>query len=320
MADDFRKFDDHGFPIPPRYEDLKFHDEDSPPRSKINMRAKRWLLMLLLAGIVVPIVFGPRILASGRRLVAEWLASQAWQKYYDGNFDSALADLNDAIEWDPTSRTLYWQRAICHEAMNELEGSLADWNKHLELLESSRIRRRERFERTLEKVQAYSRRSWIHVRLGHRADALADASRSVDLLPNPVTWNARAYGRAILGVELEEGLADVENALRQSVDAPSYLDTRGYLLHLLGRNEAALADMNRAILIVKQAKVVNFNQQIRRSDNREVIQQRQETDESLAVMYHHRALIYKQLGREQEAEKDFSESKALGYDPAKGIL
>jgi tetratricopeptide (TPR) repeat protein len=320
MADDFRKFDDHGFPIPPRYEDLKFHDEDSASRPKVNMRVKRWLLLALLVGIIVPIVFGPRILASGRNLVARWLAGQAEQKYYDGNLEGALADLDDAIEWDPTLRNLYWRRAICREAVNDLEGCLADWNKLVELLESSRIRPREKFERLVEKVQAYSRRSWIYVRLGQKESALADATRGVELLPNAVTWNTRAYSRAVLGVELEAGLADIEKAMQQGGESPNYLDTRGYLLHLLGRNEEALTDMNRAILPTEREKTIYSTRNMRRMSKRELKNQLQEIDHSLAVMYHHRGLIYKQLGRTQEAEKDLSESEALGYDPDNGVF
>jgi tetratricopeptide (TPR) repeat protein len=320
MADDFRKFDELGFPIPPRYEDLKFQDDDSPPRSKINMRAKRLLLVLLLAGIVVPIVFGPKILAAGRHLVAEWLASQAEQKYYEGDLAGALNDLDDAIQWDPTSRNLYMLRAVCREAMNELEGSLEDWNKHIELLEKMKTRLRGRPQHSANLARAYRSRSWIHVRLEHKEKALADATHAVDLFSSPDMWNARAYGRAILGTELDDALADIEKAIQQGGPMPEFLDTRGYVLHLLGRDEAALEDMNRAILITEQKKNLYSARKSPRMSDRDFIRLQQEIDNSLAVMYHHRGLIYKGLGRDLDADKDLSEAKTLGYDPARGVM
>ncbi len=320
MAEDFRKFDDQGFPIPPRYEDLKFHDDEPGPRPKVSIRAKRWLLVILVVVVVVPVVFGPKLLTLGRSYVAEWLGSQAWQKYSDGNLTGALVDFNEAIEWDPNSRILYLQRAICHEEMNELESSIVDLNKHIELFFSSKMRRRERAERIHELVQSYSQRSWIHVRLGHKEDALSDANLAVDLMSNAVTLNARAYARGVLGVELQEGLIDVETALQQAGEEPSYLDTRGYLLHLLDRNDEALRDMNQALAAIEQQKSTYLRAPVRRFNQRDFERQLQEIDQSLAVMYQHRGLIYQKLGREQEADKDLRNAKDLGYDPAKGVL
>jgi tetratricopeptide (TPR) repeat protein len=91
---------------------------------------------------------------------------------------------------------------------------------------------------------------------------------------------------------------------------PEMLDTRGYLLHLLNRNEEALADLQRAIDRLKN----DFNQDPFDSLKRMQIRR------SLAVMYHHRGLVFEQLGRTAEAEQDRKHGDRLGYDPQHGVL
>jgi tetratricopeptide (TPR) repeat protein len=320
MAGDFRKFDAQGFPVPPRFEDLQFFDSEPVRRPNVSIKAKRWLVLVLVAAIVVPIVFGPKILSQGRKLFANWLANRAMQKYDEGNFAGAIADLNEAIEWSPKSRDLFAHRADCHEKLDELEDSLADWNKSIELHDSDGNRRRGRAQRTIEIANSYARRSWVYVRLGRKDEALADADRAVERFRHPMMLNARAYARAILGDKLAEGLADVEEALQRDGSNSSYLDTRGYLLHLLGRNEEALAEMNQALAVAESVKGSYLRGQSRRLNERAFERELRDIDESLAVMYHHRGLIYQKLGRDAEAEKDLRSAKDFGYDPAKGVM
>ena len=157
----------------------------------------------------------------------------------------------------------------------------------------------------------YALRSWIYVRSGQARQALDDANKAVELSPTPDNLNARAYARAILNVELTDGLTDIQKALDEYGGAdPELLDTRGYLLHLLNRNDEALDDLQRTIDMLLKARRYYLNDQIRQAEVRR----------SLAVMYHHRGLIYQQLGQKENADRDLGHGERLGYNPAAGVF
>jgi tetratricopeptide (TPR) repeat protein len=312
MAADFRQFDEHGFPIPPRFSDLKYHDEDQPPaRSKASLRAKRLVMLAILAGVILPIVLGPRILSMGRDLLAQWLFSRAQQRFVQGDNAGALADLNRAIDWNPSDWMLYLLRAKVFAKMDQLDESLADYTELMNLLNGNRpgLRRQRGVHRLGLLTEALIGRSWVNVRLKRNGQALDDANRAVQIAPTAVTWNSRAYVRAILNTELDDGLADINRALALDQDNPEFLDTRGYLLHRLGRHDEALADMNRALAQLDQFDGAVLEQAARL-----------ELDHNLAVMFHHRGEIYQKLGQKDKAEVDIRRGENLGYDPAHGVF
>ncbi len=87
MATEFRQFDEHGFPLPPRFDDLKFRDDEAAPRRRtISLKTKRFVLLVVFLGILLPVIFGPEILTAGKEGFAHWLSSRAEQKYWDGNY------------------------------------------------------------------------------------------------------------------------------------------------------------------------------------------------------------------------------------------
>jgi tetratricopeptide (TPR) repeat protein len=279
-------------------------------------------------------VLGPKLLDQGKALLADWHASRASQKSDVGDFSGAIEDLNEAIGWNPRSQAYFAQRAICREELNDLEGSVADWNKSIELLQGKQVRRGERISRRMELVEAYRRRGWVNVRLKRTDAALEDMDTAIQSIPNQAffrdprvydelvasLWNARAYTCAVLNVKLKEGLADIDRALEQVNGDPSFLDTRGYLLHLLGRNEEALKDMNSAIDTYEEIKRRSLQWKVPRASEHRFQRELQRIDESLAVMYQHRGLILERLGRQQEADKDFADAKTFGYDPKLGVF
>jgi tetratricopeptide (TPR) repeat protein len=312
MAADFRQFDEHGFPIPPRYSDLKFHDEDPPAaRPKASLRTKRLVMLAILLGIVVPIVLGPRILATSRDFVAQWLFSRAQQRFFQGDNVGALADLNRAIDWNPNSSILYLLRAKVRSKMDQLDDSLADYTELVNLLNGNKpgLRWQRGVHRSGLLAEALMGRSWVNVRLKRNRAALDDASGAVQFAPNATTWNSRAYVRAVLNVELEDGLADINRALAIDPGNTEFLDTRGYLLHRLGRDKEGLEDMNRALAQWNQFDRAEMDQAARL-----------ELDHSLGVMFHHRGEIYQTLGEKDKAEVDIRRGENLGYDPAHGVF
>lgn len=319
MAADFRKFDEHGFPLPPRFEDLKFHDDEPKKRPKVSLRAKRWVLILLVVLVIVPALFGKKLLNQARGLVADWLSDQAMQKLMEGDVPGALADMNQAVNWSPTKWELFARRAGLREDLNDVEGSLDDWTNAIDIYKRKKLRGNERGQRSGMLSEFHSKRCWLYVRLGRSKEAMKDANYAVELNPSPQSLNTRAYARAVLKIdsELADGLRDVDEALRQTGRDANMLDTRGYLLHLLGRNEEAKADMDSAISMIEQKREQERLQIVgHRSPGRWL----HRFDDALAVMYQHRGLIHQQLKNEKEAERDLRRAEDLGYDPAKGVL
>jgi tetratricopeptide (TPR) repeat protein len=310
MATEFRQFDEHGFPLPPRFDDLKFHDEEAPPgRPNISIKTKRLVLLVIFLGILVPVIFGPGILTAGKEGLAHWLSSRAEQKYWDGNYAGALADVNWAIGWSPHSRELYFLRAQCREKVHDLSGSLADWNETISMAKSS-----------VELSLFHSCRSWIYLRLERFHEAIDDASQAVKFSPTAGNLNTRAYVRAIANMELPDALADINKALAEGGDDNAeFLDTRGFILHLTDQNEEALKDLDRAI---KSTERFKLTLQLQRNgfDHRSWVAQIKETNHSLAVMYHHRGLVQDKLGNKEDAQHDLQRGEQMGYNPAQGVL
>jgi tetratricopeptide (TPR) repeat protein len=190
---------------------------------------------------------------------------------------------------------------------------------------------------------AYSGRSVALQRLNRHREAIDDLTRAIELSPDndPTPRNNRAYARAIAGIELDEGLADVEQALKrvqQDLDdlnaVPNlpnhfrlrrfqirpqtmpqhekamYLDTRGTLYLLKGRYAEALRDLDEAIQLAEESARMTFDPSPR---------SQRHTAQELSVMYHHRGQIHQMLGHVQEAQADLGKGQELGYDPAHGV-
>jgi tetratricopeptide (TPR) repeat protein len=310
MPSEFRQYDEHGFPRAPRFEALMQSDEP-PRRPMLSVRAKRLILAAVVVGIVIPLVFGSQLLSFGRDLITQWHSSRAQKKIQDHDYAGAVDELSSAIEWSPDDLELRCRRAFCRAEQRDLPGSIADWSESIRLVEAAtKLPLAQQHFVEVNRVglaSLYAERGWVYVRLGETQHALDDVNKAVELHPSPENLNSRAYSRAILKVELDEGLKDIQKALDETGDNdPEMLDTKGYLLHLLNRNGEALEDLNQAI---DRLEPLQFDP-LRRAQIQLI----------LAVMYQHRGLIYKELKQADKATSDFKQAARYKYDPASGVL
>jgi len=116
-------------------------------------------------------------------------------------------------------------------------------------------------------------------RLNHRAEAIADFSKAIEVEPrNPANWEGRAEVHNELK-QWDKALADYSKALDLEGDSARLRSARGLVYGKLSKWEFALADFNRAMILEPESKI--FRQD--------------------------RADTYSALGRWQEAVDDYTE-------------
>lgn len=282
------------------------------PRTWRSSTAWRWTLRvsLVLAGMAIVAIFG--LLTGGKRELANVSLAYAYGNYSDGDLPGAIGWLDQGIAWFPDDSMLFFTRAQFREESHDLEGSLADYNRVIELAPDFAL--------------AYSERSRVYQRMDRHAEAIADLERARDLRPTGEAspLNDLAYGRALAGVDLEQGLAEIQQAIEQeknSREIYSFLDTRGLLYHLLGRNEEALVDLNRAIELAESARGKDLaraaEQKLRET---QMAWLKQMLDRPLAVLYHHRSEVHRALEHAEQADFDLRRGDELGYSRELGVF
>lgn len=302
----------------------------APPLRWWQNRGTRVAMLAAGAVLFLALALWPVARGLSRVVMARWWHAQADAHALAGNYKQAVADMDQAIAMAPTNLNYYAERAKFRLEAGDFTGSLADY-EHI-------IKANPGY------ADAYAYRSRVAQRQGRYADAVPDLTKALELstATEPEPWNNRAYGRALAKVELPEALTDVERALKllklQKPKVPdsaknaellrsyydrteaSYLDTRGYVHHLLGNQEQALADLNRALDLQENCRklfVAAAEKAELAAPQLDLL--RKEFDHVDAVMLHHRGLVQQALGHEKEANADLQWAEELGYNPAAGV-
>lgn len=315
MAPTPPQLDEHGFPVPPTFDDGR-----ASRRRRASPRAVLWLLLLVFVGLLV----GGIAKSGGWQDVKDWFAemllNRARQKFVlSDDTAGALADLERAAALSPDDPNIYELSAGIKLELNDLDGALKDYDRVIQL--NGRY------------AAAFAGRSVVYQRLKRHREAIDDLTQVIKLSSerDALSRNNRAYARAIAGVELEEAFEDIEQALEFSSELrgrpatgenanAAFLDTRGYLHLLLGRPEAALADLDQAVKIAESERRDTLKQ-LAGSRIPSALRERyaKQFAHELAVMYHHRGQAHEALGHGAEAETDLNKGDELGYNPDEGV-
>jgi tetratricopeptide (TPR) repeat protein len=317
------QYDRLGFPIPPEFAVPAGIDDFGPrpvdeetPRSDRGPRKpgrpKRWILLLLLFGGVLPGLLLPAAWPLVRDAIVQVSLERAFRREARGELGAAIRELGRAIDWcgddsEVTSRLLCW-RAMLRIENRDASGAVADTSQAIAATPTSTRPRRVR--------------ALAHVVLSEAEAALADAHAAVEMAPagEPEALNHRAYIRALVGRELQEALEDIDRALAGEQEvSPELLDTRGFILHLLGRHQEAIDLLNLAIdQSQRQRRRVAVLSG--RADPEEVAYRLRSLDHGLAVMHHHRGLACEAAGLRQQARQDLEIAQRKGFAPDRGIF
>lgn len=307
------RYDRDGFPIPPEFDIPGAAADDSAPQPAAPARrragtGKRLFLAAVIAGLVVPTLLAPVAMPLIREAVVAWSLEQATLHEVQDDLPTAVSHMSRAIDWYGQDPELLCMRAMLRLENRDAAGAIADAEQAAREMPTSPTPAR---VRALASVVA-----------GEPEAAIEAAELAVRLsgAGDPEALNHRAYIRALVGRDLSEALADIDAALAARDDEPvEFLDTRGFLLHLLGRQQEAIDQLNLAIDGMqrerRQAMLL-----AERVDRVQLARRLRWLDHSLAVMHHHRALACQAIGLEAQAEQDFETARQKGFDPSRGVM
>jgi tetratricopeptide (TPR) repeat protein len=280
----------------------------APPGRRPASRGKKLTLLAVAAAILVPGLLAPEIIPAIRETVVAWSLEEAARLEGGGDIPGALGAVDRAVAWQADDFRLHCLHGQLRLENRDPEGALAAADRAVGLAPTA--------------PAPHRLRALANTVLGRPEDALADVQAVVDLNRpgDPEALTLRAYTRALLRRDLPAALDDIEQALgRTGEESPAHLDTRGYILHLLGRDLEAIDDLNRAIdgmqelrrrlmLARRQGDRIDFSQRLRI------------TEHGLAVMHQHRALACRAAGYAEQAKQDFQVAAEKGFDPERGIF
>lgn len=303
-------------------------------------KPRRWLNNLLVISTAYLLVLLPILWEEGPRERVRWYVAAAESAWSQGNQTAALPLLTTAIEMAPDSGELWLRRAEWHRSLGDEQASLADASRALEGVEG-----RERIELLMQRAELLQHLhrwreavvDWKEIRrLSDSGTSVANEEReegevrssSDTSAPNPISraqlLNGLAYARALAHMELNEALLEATEALQEDENSAAILDTRGYILFLLGRREEAIADLERAVRL--QQNDLRLWQRVFEEQRQQLVdltvlrQIDQFYRRALAVMLYHRALAYEKTEPEK-ARRDFEQiQNELGFQPGPDLF
>jgi len=291
----------------------------SPPRTSRAARVVIITLTLLL--VLLPILW-----VAVPHEVARWYLAAALDASMDAHPALAVSRMDGAIRWDGADPELYLHRARWKLDAGDHPGALDDCHRALKL--------------AADPGDALMQRTLVFQRMGRHDEALADWDQMVDRAREAVARNERdaqaqaqlavalnnrAYACALAHTRLEQGLADIQEALQMPGHQEDYvlLDTRGFLLYLAGDLPRAREDLDAAVTLA-QAEYARHSARSARLmrqmiDPRPVQEALKHYEHNLAVICHHRGLVYQDLGLQDQADRDLKRARELGYNPQAGV-
>jgi len=277
-------------------------------RFRRQARWHKWVVIAVAASIALWLVVGDPGKAV-RTVAARYWVAKAVSSHQANDLPKAIGEIDRAMDWIPDEPACLEYRAALHAEVGDLAASLEDYNR---LIESSP-----------EYGPAYARRSTVFTRLGRHREAIDDCTESILLGPegDAESWNRRAYARALAGIEIDEALTDIQRALAlQPGENAAFLDTRGFLRFQSGDLAPALDDLNRAVELAEAERKEQLDALEASGAEGSVVEDVTEAfDHYLAVMYHHRGLVHREMGEATQADEDLDRGQRLGYDPQNGV-
>lgn len=301
----------------------------APGRRPRRLFSRIVLVVTLLMGLWLGYVETPRE-------IARWYLAAAIEHRIQGNYErlhnrpydaareQTLAEiaLKRASAWNPKDGSIYLEKAAWHLEDGNYSAALADCDRAAQLGAPSR-----RLSET---------RGVALVHLKRYDEAVKEAERYHKLLSDlgykyaaRLHLNQVAYHRSLGKVDLPQALKEINESLagvpRAHQDADR-LDTRGFVLHQMGRYREAIIDFDLAVLHTDNDLAYirsSLRERLLKTTNhREVELNDRKALSQLAVIYYHRSLVLEKLNRWKEAQQDRRKARDLlgGREPDESLF
>ncbi|MHB8862083.1 MAG: hypothetical protein ACYC6N_06750 [Pirellulaceae bacterium] len=276
----------------------------------------RGALLTVLATIALVTV--PVVVVEWPREISRWYVASATELALSGEYAAAVARLDQALRWDDSQPQLYLTRA-----RYKLEAG--QWQSGLE--DCDRVRRLVPDDAAVGEL-----RSQLLQHLGRHREAVAEWREILQAGSGEVPFrrahqlNGMAYAMAIGTLDLEQGLAAANEALRIVANVPAILDPAGVLsfgravtAQQIGDNQLALSQAGEACDYA-EAVLKRTAERKASGEGKVVHAPLPFTDELQALRAHLagildlRARLYDELEKPEEAAKDRARKKELASD------
>jgi len=194
------------------------------------------------------------------RAVVYGLRGQAFLR--TGELDRAVRDLNEAIQSDAEDGSLYYDRAVTYQRLEDYQHAINDYDTAIGLNASDAslyfgrgtvFYHLREFERAIDDLTkaislqptnpaAYYNRAYALMDSGDAQRAIVDMDKAIQLAPNdPDFYVARAHIYTVT-FKFEEAINDYGRAIELEPDSPVYCRARAHLLDEVGRWQEARSD------------------------------------------------------------------------------
>jgi tetratricopeptide (TPR) repeat protein len=255
-----------------------------------------------------------RLLAAGRdnaSSVGIYLSrGTGW--YWRQDFDSAIADFNEALRRDPNSASAYHNRGRAWLSKNDVDRAIADFNHAIDLNPKD--------------LDAYADRALSLYNKSEYSRAISDLDHVVQ--ENPASSRARLVRALCLEglYQFDRALLDLDEVIRLEPDKTEGYEYRAHVLRQKGDFDRAMVDLD--AMISREPK--NWRGYSARGDawrlKGDLDRALRDLDHAIglspreAYAYNIRALIWKAKGNLDKALADYDEAILLdrNYAPAYG--
>ena len=149
--------------------------------------------------------------------------------------DSAYADFNKALSYDPNLEQAYFNRALLLSRRSEFQKAIDDYGRSLKL--------------EPKKSNAFNNRGVIIRDLGRLDEAMADFNNALQFKPDfPEAYFNRAVTYGLKG-EFDKAIEDFTSFIRLVPKSPEGYHRRGVIFVRKGEYEKAVAEFSRALQI-----------------------------------------------------------------------
>lgn len=176
---------------------------------------------------------------------AAQLSEQGYAAYKEGNYQQALALLNQALQLDPNFALAYADRGTVHSAMKNYALALADLDTAIRLDGRN--------------AYFFRMRGYVHRLNGSCPLAVNDQTQSLSLQPNNVfALEERGWCYVTLGRN-SEAIVDLSQAIAGEPKSVIGFGMRGTAQHNLHNHAAALADYQMALSLDPKWTLIHGN-------------------------------------------------------------